>query len=253
MVRVYILARDENIFHPAFFDTILSTCPPDYMVIGAAIVASRETLLDSIQYVFRLGGASSVIKLALKLSCQKLKLYLQQSPLISVRAVFKRHNIKFEEITNPNDKQFLERLAEQQPDVVFCAVPNILKKDILALPQLVCVNRHAGKLPDYRGLEPIFQALRCGETTITVTYHSMIEAIDGGYILWEHEEPVSHKDSVYTIYERLFPASARGFWEAIKNLKMRQLKLVNLQEGNYFSKPTQMQVLQFRNTKHHYI
>ena len=51
-----------------------------------------------------------------------------------------------------NNKEFLERLKEINPDViVVAAYGKILPEEILTLPKYGCINVHASLLPKYRG------------------------------------------------------------------------------------------------------
>ncbi len=251
--KLYILARDEDVFHPALFNTILSTQPDNYTVLGAAIVKNRETLFHSIRHVLRMGGLIDLIKLVRRVIISRLRLMIQGSPLVSVRRIFTYYNVTMEYINSPNDAIFLDSLSHRQPDVILCTVPNILKSRILDLPTLGCVNRHAGRSPNYRGVEPVFQALRKNETHVVITYHKMALKIDSGLVLWEHQEPVREGDTVYTLYQRLFAASDRGFWQAIDNLEKGEGRSVNLNEGVYFSWPTKEQIMEFRRQGRRYI
>jgi len=184
---------------------------------------------------------------------RQLGRFWKPSALISVRQVFRHYGVSMKDIQTPNDTVFLDKLKTNQPDVIFCAVPNILKAPILSLPTLACVNRHAGQLPYYRGLEPVFQALRQGELHVTVTYHTMVQEIDGGTILWEHHEPVTLADTVYTLYARLFQVAALGFWQSLDNLEAGVGQPIKLNEGTYFSEPTDEQIAEFRRQGRRYI
>ncbi len=98
----------------------------------------------------------------------------------------------------------------------------------------------------------MFQALRAGEPSVTVTYHSMVEEIDGGMVLWEHEEPVSRRDSVAGLYARLLRAAADGFWDAFAELERGGGRPIDVSTGEYFSNPTPGQLAEFRRTRHRY-
>ena len=250
---IYILAHDENIFHPRFFNAIINSQPQDYTIMGAAMTEPRNTLAESMRYVLRMAGLSGFIKLGLGVILQKARTSFQDSHLSSVGRVFRHHNIAVDETDHPNNSSFLDALTAQKPDVLFCATPYILKERILKLPALACVNRHAGKLPDYRGVEPVFQALRCNEKKVSVTYHTMAKKIDSGTILWEHEESVYPKDTVYGIYARLFTASAAGFWDALQTLSAGEGRTVDTNQGAYYSFPTGEQVKDFRQLGWRYV
>lgn len=248
--RLFLLAHDENIFHPRFFDTLLSTVPYEWVIAGAAMVKSRSTLLQSVRHVVQMGGAH---RLAIRLALRHAKLSLRAPHLLSVRGVLARHRVDTWTIDSPNDPAFLERVALLDPDLIFCAVPNILRSQVLALPKLGCMNRHAGRLPDYRGEEPVLHALRRGESQVWVTYHSMDESIDGGHVVWEHAEPVRSDDSVYALYERLFDSAADHFWEAVDALRRGTGRRVDVAQGGYFRYPTADEIDQFKRTGHRYI
>jgi len=50
-----------------------------------------------------------------------------------------------------------------KPDVIFSvSAPQILKKNLIKLPNWGCINVHTAKLPEYRGMVPNFWAMYHG-------------------------------------------------------------------------------------------
>ena len=88
------------------------------------------------------------------------------------------------EIAKPesvNSDEFLERLRELKPDIIFViSFGQILKQDILELPEVACVNLHASLLPKYRGASPIAAALLNGDRVTGVTFMRMERGLDTG-------------------------------------------------------------------------
>jgi methionyl-tRNA formyltransferase len=253
--KIYILANDENIFHPSLFRAILSKKPDSYTVIGAAMVKrrKRENTRGSLEHLYQLGGLPAIARVAGIIAQRTLqRRFIENSPT-TVRSLFKAYGVPMREIDSPNQADFVEWLDQQQPDILFCTVSNILKKPILSAPRIACVNRHTGKLPEYRGSEPVFHALRLREPTITVTYHTMAEEIDGGNILWEHTEPVSDRDTVYTMYDRMYKASECGFWPAIEALEKQTSKPIDLSYGATYTRPTPEEIAEFRKLGRRYV
>lgn len=83
-----------------------------------------------------------------------------------------------------NNKEFLERLKEINPDViVVAAYGKILPEEILALPKYGCINVHASLLPKYRGAAPINWAIINGEKETGITTMLMDKGLDTGDIL----------------------------------------------------------------------
>lgn len=66
---------------------------------------------------------------------------------------------------------------------VVVAYGEIIKKQILDIPKLGCVNIHASLLPKYRGAAPIQRALMDGERETGITLIEMTPKMDAGDIL----------------------------------------------------------------------
>jgi methionyl-tRNA formyltransferase len=254
-LRVYILTHDEQIFSPRFFHSILSSKPGQYDVFGAAMVhrTKKETAVSQVKYLYRLAGVRGVVAIAGRLAWQRFAGMLPHAGPSSLRDVFAAHRIPLKEIPSPNQPEFVEWLRTQQPDILYCSITNLLKAPILATPRLGCVNRHSGRLPDYRGSEPVFHALRRAEKSVSVTIHSMVEELDGGTVLWEHTEPVRGGDSVFSLYARLFEAASSGFWTAIAALPSGGLRTIDPSSGALHKRPTPDQIREFREQGRRYI
>lgn len=76
------------------------------------------------------------------------------------------------------------QLAAQQIDLVLVACwPWHIPTDLLHLPQRGFLNLHPSPLPELRGPEPLFWAMRLGWTRTAMTLHLMDEALDLGPIV----------------------------------------------------------------------
>ena len=74
-----------------------------------------------------------------------------------------------------------ERLAALQPDVVVVvAYGQILRKNVLDLPRLGCINIHSSLLPRWRGAAPIQRAILAGDPISGITTMYMAEKLDAG-------------------------------------------------------------------------
>ena len=62
-----------------------------------------------------------------------------------------------------------------------------LSKDFLGLECLQCINLHPGDLPEYRGVDPVLEALVNDEGKAVVSLHVTSEAIDQGDVLSQGE------------------------------------------------------------------
>jgi methionyl-tRNA formyltransferase len=86
-----------------------------------------------------------------------------------------------EKLRDPNA---MAQLHEWNPElIVVAAFGQILKKDVLELPQYGCINVHASLLPRWRGAAPINAAILAGDEEIGVTIMKMDVGLDTGPML----------------------------------------------------------------------
>lgn len=83
-----------------------------------------------------------------------------------------------------NINKYTKELSDINPDILFSIQYGpLIKKNILDIPKLGCVNLHNGDLPRYGGCGPIYHAILNGENEIAVTLHYMDEQFDTGDII----------------------------------------------------------------------
>ena len=90
-----------------------------------------------------------------------------------------------------NDPEPMERIRAWRPDVVVVvAYGQILRKPLLELPLMGCVNCHFSLLPKYRGAAPVIACLEAGDRMTGVTVMRMGEGLDDGPIMLQGFEPI---------------------------------------------------------------
>lgn len=96
------------------------------------------------------------------------------------------------------------QLRYLQPDVLLVfAYGQILKKQVLELPELACLNVHASLLPKYRGAACIQAAIAAGETETGLTVMWMDEGLDTGDILLQERVAIRRKETSGELHDRL--------------------------------------------------
>ncbi len=97
----------------------------------------------------------------------------------------------------------LRPLRSLKPDVLLVGgFDIILKRLILDLPSIGCVNAHSSLLPKHRGPNPFCAVLLAREKETGVTFHLMEENIDTGAILDQQAIPIGKRDTALTLYAR---------------------------------------------------
>ena len=126
-----------------------------------------------------------------------------------------------------NDPAFIEELRALAPEIiVVVAFGQILRKALLDIPPIGCVNVHASLLPRHRGGSPIQHTLLAGDKVTGVTTMLMDEGMDTGPMLLQEEMPVAPEDTTGTLFERLSLLGAKMLLETIPALATGRLEPV---------------------------
>ena len=83
------------------------------------------------------------------------------------------------------------------------AFGQILRKNVLELPRLGCVNIHSSLLPRWRGAAPIQRAILEGDAVTGVATMKLVEKLDAGDILLESRTEISVTDTAQSLHDRL--------------------------------------------------
>ncbi|HPZ81447.1 MAG TPA: methionyl-tRNA formyltransferase [Candidatus Atribacteria bacterium] len=103
-----------------------------------------------------------------------------------------------------NAPEFVSVLRGVSPEIiVVAAYGQILRQDLLAIPQRGAVNVHASLLPSFRGADPIRWALLRGEKETGVTIMLMDEGIDTGPVLAQEKVAIERDDNYQSLTEKL--------------------------------------------------
>jgi methionyl-tRNA formyltransferase len=98
----------------------------------------------------------------------------------------KSQSLGFKSFSSKKDIQDMyDWIAELQPDYIFSiAFPFLIPQSVLAFGQEKFINFHAGALPQYRGVMPIFEVLKNQEKETAICAHFMNAEFDEGPIIF---------------------------------------------------------------------
>jgi methionyl-tRNA formyltransferase len=90
---------------------------------------------------------------------------------------------------NFHDPLCVAQIRSLLPDLGVIAGTYILKESVFSIPAQGCVNLHTGKVPEYRGAAPAFWEMYNGESSVGITIHRVVTAVDAGNILLQEDFP----------------------------------------------------------------
>jgi len=228
------------------FHQILEQCKDK--VVGVAIFPSlkSERFAKRIGRLIYIDGWHALLRLAVHALKHFSNCIVNSPPhFFNVEQVFQNYPIPMDYFPDPNHQDCIERIKELKTDVIFNNYGRILTKEVLSVAPLGVLNRHTSKLPEFRGMEPVFHALLAGEKEIGVTIHRITDEIDAGEVYAQASVPAL--PSVWECYRNTFKLGAEVFLEALKNLQRRKfLKVIDPSCSKYYKFPTREEIMKFR-------
>jgi methionyl-tRNA formyltransferase len=102
---------------------------------------------------------------------------------------------------DPDSAALRQRLGALHPDLfVLAGYGRILGRETLEIPRLMCINLHAGKLPEYRGSSPLNWALINGETSFGLSIIKVDRGVDTGDVLLERSFEIGVDDTIADLH-----------------------------------------------------
>jgi len=109
-----------------------------------------------------------------------------------------------------NSREALNFLKNINANLIVSAYNNqILKPKIINFTKYKTINIHPGYLPDFRGVDAVFEALYHGVQKAGVTIHYVDTGIDTGSIILQEKLRVRKGDTLFSLNVRLWMHGAR--------------------------------------------
>ncbi len=107
-----------------------------------------------------------------------------------------------------NKGEWVNLIRSLKPRVILsCYFRQMIKQDILDIPEIAAVNLHGSLLPKYRGRCPVNWQLVFGEKKSGVTLHHMVIKADAGDIVGQAAVYVDERDTALTLFKKLEDAA----------------------------------------------
>ncbi len=135
-------------------------------------------------------------------------------------------------VKSVNDEEAVKFMKDLKPDVLVVYGTSILKKDVIGIPSKGVLNIHPGITPEYRGLDPIFWAIKNKEfDKIGVTIHFIDEGIDTGKIVKQSTVNVESNDSYESLFVKVLKKGVDLMIESLTLMENNQISTFEKSEA----------------------
>lgn len=136
------------------------------------------------------------------------------------RNLAQKHGIPVMEPVDPNGSEAEKFLKSHEPDLcVLAGYGKILKKNIINIPKLMCINLHGGKLPEYRGSSPMNWALINGETSFGISIIRVDSGVDTGDVLLDRVFPIDQDATIRDLHKKANEAFPEMLMDVLKQIE----------------------------------
>ncbi|MBN3038382.1 MAG: hypothetical protein JW869_03070 [Candidatus Omnitrophica bacterium] len=166
----------------------------------------------------------------------------------SFLSLARKKGIPIKDCADFNSPSTIDFLKEKKPQLIINKASQILRKEILEIPDLGCYNIHASLLPEYKGWVASFWVLQRGEKETGVTIHRINEEIDAGSIIRQKKIPIGPGDTYYSLQKKCVREAAKLLADLVKDEDFSPLTDVSQGQGSYFGFPKKEDMQRFRDS-----
>lgn len=223
-MKVIIITQKEPFFIPAVLKSIIDKYKESLAAVVFLKPKEFEHKSEAILYYVRFWGIKQLTKFGfefLKKSFQKLDL----------------RGVNIIEDVDINSKDFIDK-AREVDYIISIASNQIFNEELLSSPKEMCLNIHAGLLPDYKGYNPSFWVLFNDEKVTGITLHKIIKELDAGPIIMQEVLEIIPGETWFSLQNRVALKAGEMLNKIFLDLINKDLKLKEQnRKGSLFRKP----------------
>lgn len=160
----------------------------------------------------------------------------------------KKEFSNYEYFSNVNSLDILNSINNKRADLVICInCPQILSEKTIKGIKAPIYNFHPGDIPSFRGVLIPYFLLKNNKKRACLTFHKIDQYIDKGKILNKNFINLKSKDTIFSIYEKIFLSEKSIKFIISSIVSHRKSFYTEIQSNdNYYSYPSVIEILKFR-------
>lgn len=129
------------------------------------------------------------------------------------------NGIEVDKPESANSSGFLAKLSTLCPDLILVfAFGQILRRKLLNLPRLACINLHASLLPRHRGAAPVNAAILAGDKVSGISVMKMTRGLDSGPVYKTDSVELTGSETALSLTEDLADLAAENVCDALMRI-----------------------------------
>ena len=252
-MRIAIFFSKEHVFTYNMLKELFERLRSDgHVVVGTVFLPDKlgkDTGIKIPLAYFKIFG----LKVLAKLIFRSL---LSMSATGSFGKLCDKYGIRKIKSNDPNSVFLINWIVDESVDIILNFVGHILKKDIVQAPKLCILNKHSSLIPAYKGILPVFWAIKNNDL-VGVSIHKVCDEIDSGEVISQRAYTSSMLrpgKSVYDYYAIIFKDTPKLISESIKLLENGARNIYEqVLQPSYFGLPTRHDYIDFVRGGHRFI
>jgi len=229
-MRIVIIGQEEAVYFSPFLRSIIEARPKD--IVAVVIAGDRgagshpKTLRQKLENIYILWLIMEPYGFLRNLCIGVLQSLIRLlGPLVSpldkrsIYGVARKYNIPIINSCDLNSQEFIEKLRKFSPDVVINQTELLLKEELLAVPKIGIINRHASLLPHFRGRLGSWWSHAAEPPEYGVTIHFVDKEIDSGPIIMQKRYLIDQRVSYCKVLDAIFNDAPNLMLEALARIE----------------------------------
>lgn len=188
-MRVLFLLSEYSLHNHIVLDYLVARPADEAAILKVPMVVKGKSRLESAQRILPKASkrfiAAKTWEFFVVFAITVLPKILRRGAVFyRLRRIARMLRLPYMVTDNVMSADSLEFIRDFAPDVIVSLFHQILRKELLEIPAKGTVNLHPGLLPQFKGIQPYFWSLACGNERSGATIHFIDdEQIDTGRIL----------------------------------------------------------------------
>lgn len=255
-LNVFIISQEEPFYIPKVIRFLAEHQSESYRIVGASRLKphrKNKTMRDWLKERTQIYSYwELLITTFYFVYCKLLFKFISKFGIYnpySVKAIYRKWSIAEIETEDLNSKEYLKQLKNLDIDIVLSiSPPQLFGKELINLPNLVCLNAHGTLLPRHRGVFGSWWMLYEGDKEVGTTIHTMEERLDAGEIVWQKEIATPQNATQYSIAYHTKKIMAEGLVTTLGKYASNTIKSIPTSyKESYHRAPSKEQGNDFHN------